>query len=317
MAEGRRAAPHDGDGRRRDAREATRVREAPGRRRPRRARVRTRILPREGAAGDRHRGRAGRVPGVRGAVPRAVHRDHRGGVHADPRRAIRRAAASRRRGARPHARRDGRRGRRGYRGVARPRDEGLGDVAGSARHPAGRDVARGHRSSGTRVGGAALVSARRAPASASRSSTRATTSGCSPWGRRVGSRRSSRSASPNSRASSTGSSPGTRSRCSRSSWRSPAPLPTPSDACRATSSTSSRPGRCRMPTPRAVSPGSGSRATRASSAVALEGADVDTLARAVEDHGSRAGGGFLVSRRGDGVAILLPGGRGSASSRSW
>jgi PucR family transcriptional regulator, purine catabolism regulatory protein len=40
--------------------------------------------------------------------------------------------------------------------------------------------------------------------------------------------------------------------------------------------------------------------------VALEGADVDTLARAVEDHGSRAGGGFLVSRRGDGVAILLP-----------
>ena len=42
-------------------------------------------------------------------------------------------------------------------------------------------------------------------------------------------------------------------------------------------------------------------------AAALEGADVDTLARAVEDHGSRAGGGFLVSRRGDGVAILLPG----------
>ncbi len=42
-------------------------------------------------------------------------------------------------------------------------------------------------------------------------------------------------------------------------------------------------------------------------AVALEGADVDSLARAVEDHGSRAGGGFLVSRRGDGVAILLPG----------
>ena len=42
-------------------------------------------------------------------------------------------------------------------------------------------------------------------------------------------------------------------------------------------------------------------------AVALEGAEVDTLARAAEDHGSRAGGGFLVSRRGDGVAILLPG----------
>jgi hypothetical protein len=42
-------------------------------------------------------------------------------------------------------------------------------------------------------------------------------------------------------------------------------------------------------------------------AAALEGADIDTLARAVEDHGSRAGGGFLVSRRSDGVAILLPG----------
>jgi purine catabolism regulator len=42
-------------------------------------------------------------------------------------------------------------------------------------------------------------------------------------------------------------------------------------------------------------------------AVALEGADVDTLARAVEDRGSRAGGGFLVSRRGAEVAILLPG----------
>jgi PucR family transcriptional regulator, purine catabolism regulatory protein len=42
-------------------------------------------------------------------------------------------------------------------------------------------------------------------------------------------------------------------------------------------------------------------------AVALEGADVDALARAVEDRGSRAGAGFLVSRRDDGVAILLPG----------
>jgi DNA-binding PucR family transcriptional regulator len=42
-------------------------------------------------------------------------------------------------------------------------------------------------------------------------------------------------------------------------------------------------------------------------AVTLEGAEVDTLASAVEDHGSRTGGGFLVSRRAEGVAILLPG----------
>ena len=39
-------------------------------------------------------------------------------------------------------------------------------------------------------------------------------------------------------------------------------------------------------------------------AVALEGVDPAVLAEAVEDHGSRVGGGFLVSRREDGVSIL-------------
>lgn len=43
-------------------------------------------------------------------------------------------------------------------------------------------------------------------------------------------------------------------------------------------------------------------------AVALEGVEPVTLAQAVEDHGSRAGGGFLVSRRDDGVSLLLPAG---------
>ena len=43
-------------------------------------------------------------------------------------------------------------------------------------------------------------------------------------------------------------------------------------------------------------------------AVALEGIDPVTLAQAVEDHGSRVGGGFLISRREDGVSILLPAG---------
>ena len=41
-------------------------------------------------------------------------------------------------------------------------------------------------------------------------------------------------------------------------------------------------------------------------AVALEGGDADALVRVAEDHGSRAGGGFLVSRHGDGVSLLLP-----------
>jgi purine catabolism regulator len=43
-------------------------------------------------------------------------------------------------------------------------------------------------------------------------------------------------------------------------------------------------------------------------AVALEGVDPATLAQAVEDLRSREGGGFLVSRREDGVSILLPAG---------
>ena len=103
----------------------------------------------------------GRVPGVRGAVPGAVHRDHRGGVHEDPRRAVRRLAAGGRRGARAHARRDGGCGGRGDRRVARARDEGLGDAPGPARHPAGCDIARRHHSGRTCVGGVALLTARR------------------------------------------------------------------------------------------------------------------------------------------------------------
>jgi len=43
-------------------------------------------------------------------------------------------------------------------------------------------------------------------------------------------------------------------------------------------------------------------------AVALEGDEPALLAEAVEDHGSRAGGGFLVSRREDGVSLLFPAG---------
>ena len=41
-------------------------------------------------------------------------------------------------------------------------------------------------------------------------------------------------------------------------------------------------------------------------AVTLEGGDADALVRVAEDHGSRTGGGFLVSRDGDGVSLLLP-----------
>jgi purine catabolism regulator len=43
-------------------------------------------------------------------------------------------------------------------------------------------------------------------------------------------------------------------------------------------------------------------------AVALEGDEPVALAQAIEDHGSRAGGGFLVSRREDGVSLLVPAG---------
>ena len=60
----------------------------------------------------------------------------------------------------------------------------------------------------------------------------------------------------------TGSSRATPSACSRSSWRSRAPSPRPSVACRATSSTSWPAGSCRRPRPRAGSRASGSRATR-------------------------------------------------------
>ncbi len=41
-------------------------------------------------------------------------------------------------------------------------------------------------------------------------------------------------------------------------------------------------------------------------AVVLEGADAEALGHAAEDHGSRAGGGFLVSRQADAVHVLLP-----------
>ncbi|MEP6972624.1 MAG: PucR family transcriptional regulator ligand-binding domain-containing protein [Actinomycetota bacterium] len=41
-------------------------------------------------------------------------------------------------------------------------------------------------------------------------------------------------------------------------------------------------------------------------AVVLEGGDADALVRVAEDQGSRAGGGFLVLREGDGVSLLLP-----------
>ena len=43
-------------------------------------------------------------------------------------------------------------------------------------------------------------------------------------------------------------------------------------------------------------------------AVALEGVEPAALAHEVGDHGSRMGGGFLVSRREDGVSMLLPAG---------
>ena len=50
----------------------------------------------------------GRLPAVRGAVPGAVHRDHRGDLHAHRRRAVRHPAARRRRRARAHPCGDGR-----------------------------------------------------------------------------------------------------------------------------------------------------------------------------------------------------------------
>ena len=117
------------------------------------------------------------------------------------------------------------------------------------------------------------------PASACRWSTRAITCGSNPSARRAASRRSSRWASPNSRASSTASWQGMRSPCSRSSWRSHAPSRTRNGDFRVTSSTSSRPGRSRPPTPPAAWPGSDSRGTRSSSLSALEG-DEPAVARA-------------------------------------
>ena len=120
----------------------------------------------------------------------------------------------------------------------------------------------------------------RAPASACRSSTRATTSGSSPSVRRAGSRRSSRSASPNSPASSTGSSPDTRSRLfaielAKSRAVAETERRLQGDffdelAAGSLSDADAARGLARF----------GFTRERAVAAVALEGADVDTLARA-------------------------------------
>ena len=214
MAEGRRADPHHRHGRRHDPGEAACLREAPGRRRARRPRLRARLRARQDPEGARHGGRAGRasrcsrcpypVPFI--AITEAIFTRL-------ARRAVRHPAARGRRRARAHPRGDGRAGRRGHRGVARRRDRRGGrccsTCTGCRSPPPGAprasraervwDELRDSRPEGTSL-------------QRSRSSTEGTTSGCSRWARRVASRRSSRSASPSSRASSTGSSPGTRSR---------------------------------------------------------------------------------------------------------
>ena len=98
----------------------------------------------------------GGLPALRGALPGAVHRDHRGRLHADRRRAVRHAAAGRRRRTRAHARRDGGPGRRGHRAVARRRHEGVGAAARPARPAARHAPARAAIAPGrTRLGRAA------------------------------------------------------------------------------------------------------------------------------------------------------------------
>ena len=166
------------------------------------------------------------------------------------------------------------------------RHEGVGDAAGPPRHPARDHVARPRRHGPTPCGPRSGPRVRTGPASACRWSTRGITSGSSPSARRAVSRRSSRWASPSSRASSTASWPGMRSRCSRSSWRSHAPSRTRSGGCRATSSTSWRPGRSRPPTPPAAWPGSGSPGMRSSSRWRSRVTSRTSSREAVEDHGS-------------------------------
>ena len=137
---GGRGDPDHRHGHRRHPGEATRLREAARRRGRGRSRVRPRLHAREDPEGARDGGGGGGPPALRGPVPRAVHRDHRGDLHAGRRRAVRHPAACRRRRARAHARRDGGARGRGDRRVARRRDQGVGAAARPA-----RDAARRHR----------------------------------------------------------------------------------------------------------------------------------------------------------------------------
>ena len=284
-----------GHGRRRDGGQAARLRPPPGRRGRRRA-----SGSGSGSATTR-RPRAlvteadeARVPVVRGAVPRAVHRDHRGRVHTAARRAVRHAAARGRRRARADA--GGARGRGGRRRrpVARRRRGRLGAAARPARHAARGDRPGRRGAARADLGRGAHLAPRGRDVLADDARRGATTCGCSRSARRGGSRRSSRSARASSRRSWTGSSPGTRSACSRSSSRSRARSQRPSAASRATSSTSSPAGSCRRPRRRAGLVRFGFARDAQVLVVAIEpvdgGLDPARLALAATDHCSRRDG---------------------------
>ena len=245
MAEGRGAAPHDGDGRGDDARRSS-------------ARTSS-AWPTRGSRGwgsgsgsptRRCRGRSSRPP--TGAGSRCSRCRTRCRSSRSPRRCSRGSSPSsttclQRAVDAEHvltrAVMDGRR-RRGDRRVARARDEGwalLLDLHGIPLAATSRAATRAGR---TDLGGAPRLAARRhglQPVARRRGPPRLGAAG-----RRAGSGRGvpRGRASPSRRRSSTGSSPGTRCRCSRSSWRSPAPSRTPSAASRGTSSTSWRQDRC-------------------------------------------------------------------------
>ena len=153
---------HHGHGHRHDAGEAARLREAPGR-----ARAWPGWGSGSGSATTRRRSslvdrrRAGGLPAVRGALPGAVHRDHRGRVHAHRRRAVRHAAAGRRRRARADAGRDGgRRASRASRASLADVTKGWALLLDLHGLPIAAHRARGHAARRARLGGAARLAAR-------------------------------------------------------------------------------------------------------------------------------------------------------------
>ena len=257
----------------------------------------------------RSRPRARSASPVRGAVPGSVHRDHRGDLHEDRRRAVRhlqRAVDAEHVLTRAVMEGSG--------------TEGIGAVFADVtkggpccstctgcRSPApGAPRACAPSGSGRSCGPGGPTG----PRSVSPSSIAATTSGSSPWALAAGSRHSWPSASRSSRASSIESWPGTRSASSRSSWRSRARWLTRNAVCRVISSMSLARG--------SLSTGEAVRGLARFGfdkhaqviVLSLEAVDGDpepgTLADAVTDDRSRVGDGFLASSHDAGVHLLLP-----------